>query len=243
MPDQANQLHSLPVTSLPNNLDPLNQSYTSVLSAHSDSSAATSLINSKSPSRNSASGTVSLSASLHHPRKRGHYRRSCNVFTFSGRDRKSSFSKSEQQVTSQTAEQEPEPNSPLYRQTESILNEHLLMINKLLSRFSLNSSIHSSSHNSSFRDYLYTRLNELSEQNPMNQRCSRLETKAFIDLITNFQINRAHHYSFLTDSVKHLLITNNNTVHFAHRGGNEHDDDVIRGKIREVYTSRLDCSF
>jgi hypothetical protein len=141
------------------------------------------------------------------------------------RDSKISLNKSDLQ----TSQQEQEQKSPLIRNIEGILNEHLIMINNLLLNFSLNASIHYPSQNSSFRDFLYTRLNELSQQNPMNQRCSRVETKAFIDLITSFQMNRAHHYSFLTDSVKHLAASNNDTIHFANRI-NENEDDAIRGK-------------
>ncbi|CAF4295828.1 unnamed protein product, partial [Adineta steineri] len=61
----------------------------------------------------------------------------------------------------------------------------------------------------------------------MNQRCSRLETKAFIDLISTFQMNRAHHYSFLTDSVKDLLISNNEAIHLMNQYS-ENEDDIIQ---------------
>ena len=216
----------------------MDQSYTSVLTAHSDSNAPLTLINSKPTSRHSATGPISLSSSLHHPRKRPHFRRHLSALNYAGRDRKNSFSKSEQQTTGLTSEQEPEPNSPLPRQVESILNEHLMMVNKLLSSFTLNASAQSPTQNSSFRDFLYTRLNELSQQNPMNQRCSRVETKAFIDLITDLQLDRAHHYSFLTDSVKHLLITNNDTVHFPNRAS-ETDDDPTRGNIPSLLSSSI----
>ena len=50
------------------------------------------------------------------------------------------------------------------------------------------------------------RLNELSLGNPMKQRCSRIETKAFIDSITTYQMNRSHHYHFLLLMVNHLIL-------------------------------------
>jgi hypothetical protein len=104
------------------------------------------------------------------------------------------------------------------------------MINNLLLNYSLNASIHYPSQNSSFRDFLYTRLSELSQGNPMNQRCSMVETKAFIDLISSFQMNRAHHYSFLTESVKDLLISNNDAIHFSKRFS-DNEDEVMKGKL------------
>jgi hypothetical protein len=198
----------------------MTQSYSSVRSTHSDSSATTSLINTKSPTRNLPNATVSLSSSLHTQRRRVPHRRNLSGLAAVTRDRKNSFNKSEQ---------EHEQNSPLNRNIESILNEHLTMINNLLENYLFNSNIHCITQNSSFRDFLYTRLNELSQQNPMHQRCSRVETKAFIDLISSFQMNRSHHYSFLTDSVKDLLISNNDTVHFSNRF-RENEDDVIKGK-------------
>jgi hypothetical protein len=204
----------------------MSQSFSSVRSTHSDSSAPTSLINTKFSTRHIPNATTSLSSSLHFPRKRvHHHRRNMNGLPSVIRDSKISLNKSDLQ----TSQQEQEQKSPLIRNIEGILNEHLIMINNLLLNFSLNASIHYPSQNSSFRDFLYTRLNELSQQNPMNQRCSRVETKAFIDLITSFQMNRAHHYSFLTDSVKHLAASNNDTIHFANRI-NENEDDAIRGK-------------
>jgi hypothetical protein len=217
--------------------DPMNQSFSSVRSTHSDSSATTPLINTKFSTRHSTNATTSLTSSLHFPRKSGHYRRNITGLPAITRDPKSSSNKSDQQ----TVQQKQEPKSPFIRNTEAILNEHLTMINNLLLNFSLNASIHYPAQNSSFRDFLYTRLNELSQQNPMNQRCSRVETKAFIDLISSFQMNRAHHYSFLTDSVKHLATSNNETIHLSNRFS-ENEDEVIRGKeMFQIFRSQSFC--
>jgi hypothetical protein len=207
------------------------QSYSSVHSTHSDSSVTPSFVNTKSSTRNSPNATTSLTSSLHLPRKRGGYhRRNLSGLAAVTRDRKNSFNKSDQQTSLQSSQQEQEEKSPLTRNTEAILNEHLLMINNIFLNYSSNTSIHYPSQNSSFRDFLYTNLNKLSQQNPMNQRCSRVETKAFIDLITSFQMNRAHHYSFLTDSVKDLLISNNDPKHFSN-SYSETEDDIIKGKL------------
>jgi hypothetical protein len=208
----------------------MSQSYSSVHSTHSDSGATTSLINTKSTTRTSLNAITSLSSSLHLPRRRGHPRRNLSGLAAVTRDRKNSFNKSEQQIISQSLQQEQEQKSPLTRNIEGILNEHLIMINNLLLNYSFNSNISYPIQNSTFRDYIYTRLNELSQENPMNQRCSSVETKAFIDLISSFQMNRAHHYSFLTNSVKDLLISNNDPIHFSHRYS-ENEDDVIKGRL------------
>jgi hypothetical protein len=208
------------------------QSYSSVHSTHSDSSATTSLINTKSTTRTSLNAITSLSSSLHLPRRRTHHhhRRNLSGLAAVTRDRKNSFNKSDQQITSQSLQQEQEKNSPLTRNIEAILNEHLIMINNLLLSYSFNTNIHYPLQNSTFRDFIYTRLNELSQENPMNQRCSSVETKAFIDLISSFQMNRAHHYSFLTKSVKDLSISNNDTIHFSNNYS-ENEDDVIKGRL------------
>jgi hypothetical protein len=201
------------------------QSYSPVRSTHSDSSAATPLINTKSSSRNLPNTSTSLSSSLHMQRKRGPHRRNPSGLVSVTRDRKNSLNKSDQQNLSQ---QDQEQKSPLNRNIEAILNEHLTMINNFLPNYLFNASMQYTTPNSSFREFLYTRLNELSQKNPMNQRCSRVETKAFIDLISSFQMNRAHHYSFLIDSVKDSLISNNDPVHFPNRFS-ETEDDVIKG--------------
>jgi hypothetical protein len=239
--ESSQQLHSLPTYSSRQNLtlvsqvsyvDPMNQSYTSVRSVHSDSSATTSLINTKSSTRNVPNITTSLTSSLHLPRKRvGHHRR--NTSGIVSRDRNNSLTKSDQQKLccslSQQEQEQPE-YLPLVRNIEAVLNEHLIMINSFLLNYSFNASIQYPSQNSSIRDFIYTRLNELSEQNPMRQRCSRVETKAFIDLITSFQMNRGHHYSFLNDSVKDLLITTTTDPICFSTSHSENDDDIIKGE-------------
>jgi hypothetical protein len=202
------------------------QNCVSLRTTHSDSSGATALINTKPLTRNSPSATTSM----HLPRRRGHHRRNLSGLAAVTRDRKNSLTKSEQQTTLQSFPSESEPKSPLIRNIEAILNEHLTMINNFLLNYSLNASIHYPSQNSSFRDFLYTRLSELSQGNPMNQRCSMVETKAFIDLISSFQMNRAHHYSFLTESVKDLLISNNDAIHFSKRFS-DNEDEVMKGKL------------
>jgi len=228
-------LHSLPLplSKQLSYIDPMAQSYSSVHSTHSDSSATTSLINTKSTTRTSLNAITSLSSSLHLPRRRTHHhhhRRNLSGLAAVTRDRKNSFNKSDQQITSQSLQKEQEQNSPLTRNIEAILNEHLIMINNLLLSYSFNTNINYPLQNSTFRDFIYTRLNELSQENPMNQRCSSVETKAFIDLISSFQMNRGHHYSFLTNSVKNLLISNNDPIHFSHRYS-ENEDDIIKGRL------------
>jgi hypothetical protein len=200
----------------------MSQSYTSVRSTHSDSSATTLLTNTKSLPRNAT-------PSLHPQRRRLSNRRNLRGLAAGTRDRRNSLNKSDQQTVLQSIQHEQEQKSPLIRNLENILNEHLKMMKNLLLSYPFNGSIQGLTQNPSIRDFVYTRLHELSQENPMNQRCSRVETKAFIDLISDFQMNRAHHYSFLTDSVKDLLISNNDKIHFSNRcTGNE--DDVIKGK-------------
>jgi hypothetical protein len=98
------------------------------------------------------------------------------------------------------------------------------MINNLLLNYSFNASIQYPSQNSSIRDYLYTRLNELSSKNPMKQRCSRIETKAFIDSITTYQMNRSHHYYFLINSVRDLLNSTNDPIRLSTYSSETEDD-------------------
>ncbi|CAF3618054.1 unnamed protein product, partial [Adineta steineri] len=219
--ENSNVLHSLPLSLQTSYDDPMNQSYTSVRTTHSDSSATSPLINTKPLARNSLTLTTSLQ------RKRPVHRRNLSGLAAITRDRKNSFNKSDQQNSVPVLQQEQEPKLPMNRNIEDILNEHLIMINKFLSSHVYNASMSYPSQNSSIRDFLYTRLNELSQQNPMNQRCSRVETKAFIDLISTFQMNRAHHYSFLTDSVKDLLISNNEAIHLMNQYS-ENEDDIIQ---------------
>ncbi|CAF1182929.1 unnamed protein product [Adineta ricciae] len=229
--ENSNQVHSLPINShrphspsssqaLTSYVDPLTQSYSSIRSIHSDSSLNPCLINTKAPSSNPNPGTTSLNSSLHlqrntssstnnqsQRRRTGQHRRNFSGRAAVHRDRKNSFTKSntnkldEQSTTSQISQQH---TGPLVRDIKAILEEHLAMINDLLLKHSCNASIQYPSQNSCIRDYLYTRLSELSLRNPMNQRCSRVETKAFIDSITTYNLNRSHHYHFLIQSIRDL---------------------------------------
>jgi hypothetical protein len=185
-------------------------------------------------------GTTSLSTSLHlhrnstitnnssQRRRVPQHRRNLSGLAAVHRDRKNSFTKSnsiktdEQQNLSQISQQQP---IPLVRDIKSILNEHLTMINNLLLNYSFNASIQYPSQNSSIRDFLYTRLNELSLRNPMKQRCSRVETKAFIDSITTYQMNRSYHYNFLINSVRNLLKSNHDPVRLS-TCSSETEDDI-----------------
>jgi hypothetical protein len=104
------------------------------------------------------------------------------------------------------------------------------MINNLLLNYTFNASIQYPSQNSSIRDFLYTRLNELSLRNPMKQRCSRIETKAFIDSITTYQMNRSHHYHFLIDSVRDLLKSTNDPIRLS-TCSSEIEDDIPNNNV------------
>ena len=135
--------------------------------------------------------------------------------------------KTDPPLLSQTSEQDEEflPISPMIRNIKEILNEHLKMIQSLL----LNSSDHSLT-----REKFYPRLVELSEQNPMYQRCSRIETKAFLDLITHFQMNRSHHYHFLLEKQPESFLTSpmNQSVRVSTTSYSENDDEpVIDGHL------------
>ncbi|CAF5137072.1 unnamed protein product, partial [Rotaria magnacalcarata] len=236
--ENSNAVHSLPInphyptpTTFPepiiSHIDPLSQSYSSVRSIHSDSSITGALINTKTITRSNAPGTISLTSSLHlqrntpinssssQRRRLVPHRRNLSGLAAVQRDRKSSFSKAstiktdEHPHLSQPLQQQP---IPLVRDTKAILNEHIAMINNLLLNYSFHASIQYPSQNSSIRDFLYTRLNELSLQNPMKQRCSRMETKSFIDSITAHQMNRSHHYRFLIQSIRDLLKSTNDPV-------------------------------
>ncbi|UJR21263.1 hypothetical protein I4U23_024358 [Adineta vaga] len=186
-------------------IDPMTQSYTSVRSVHSDSSATNSVTNFKSTPR-----TITLSS----PRKRPSHRRYPNSLPTNTRDHKNLFNKSDQPNTP-PPEQESKLSST--RQIENVLSEHL----RFLSNSSFQANMSFSSQNISMRDFIQARLYEQSQQTSINQRYSNTEMKTFIDLIINFQMNRSHHYAFLTDSVKELSITNNDTLHVVNR----HDDD------------------
>ncbi|CAF2570012.1 unnamed protein product [Rotaria sp. Silwood2] len=255
--DNSNQVHSLPINSHPHtstsplqsltsHIDHLSQSYTSVLSMHSDSSLNGTLINTKSTTRSPGPGAISLTSSLHlqrnttisnsqsQRRRLLQHRRNLSGLAAAQRDRKNSFTKSntsktdEHQHISQTSQQQ---STPLVRDTKAILNEHLTMINNLLLNYSFNASIQYPSQNSSIRDFLYTRLNELSLKNPMKQRCSRIETKAFVDSITSYQMDRSHHYKYLINSVRDLLKSNNDPVRLS-TCSSETDDDIPKRKSK-----------
>ncbi|UJR28200.1 hypothetical protein I4U23_009451 [Adineta vaga] len=265
--ENSNQVHSLPINTFrpqsPSSsqaftscIDPLSQSYTSVRSIHSDSSLNTSLINTKAVPANSTTGTISLTSSLHlqrntpsttnqSQRRRGlQHRRNLSGLAAVHRDRKNSFTKSnttkmdEQQTTSQISQQQ---TGTLVRDIKAILNEHITMINDLLLKHSCNASIQYPSQNSSIRDYLYTRLSELSLRNPMNQRCSRIETKAFIDSITTYQMNRSHHYSFLIQSVRDLLKSNIDPVRLS-TCSSETEEDITKMTTNKTDNGLLNSS-
>ncbi|CAM4798235.1 unnamed protein product [Rotaria magnacalcarata] len=254
--ENSNAVHSLPInphyptpTTFPepiiSHIDPLSQSYSSVRSIHSDSSITGALINTKAITRSNAPGTISLTSSLHlqrntpinssssQRRRLVPHRRNLSGLAAVQRDRKSSFSKAstiktdEHPHLSQPLQQQP---IPLVRDTKAILNEHIAMINNLLLNYSFHASIQYPSQNSSIRDFLYTRLNELSLQNPMKQRCSRMETKSFIDSITAHQMNRSHHYRFLIQSIRDLLKSTNDPVRLS-TCSNETEDDIPKCKI------------
>ncbi|CAF3365758.1 unnamed protein product [Rotaria sp. Silwood1] len=251
--ENSNQVHSLPINShlhtstspsqsFISHIDPLSQSYTSVISMHSDSSLNGTLINTKSKTQSSGTGTISLTSSLHlqrnttisnsqsQRRRLLQHRRNLSGLAAVQRDRKNSSTKSnsikidEHQHVLQTSQQQ---STPLVRDTKAILNEHLIMINNLLLNYSFNASIQYPSQNSSIRDFLYTRLNELSLKNPMKQRCSRIETKAFIDSITSYEMNRSHHYKYLINSIRDLLKSNNDPVRLSTCSSETDDDDDI----------------
>ena len=231
-------------------IDPLNQSYTSVRSIQSDSSINPPLINTKPATNNPTTGSTSLSTSLHlqrsstitsNPslrRRVPQHRRNLSGLAAVHRDRKNSITKSnisktdEQQTTSQISQQQP---VPLVRDIKSILNEHITMINNLLLNYSFNASIQYPSQTSSIRDFIYTRLNELSLRNPMKQRCSRVETKAFIDSITTYQMNRSHHYSCLINSARDLLKANSDPVRLSTCSSETEDDSPNNDQIPTTF--------
>lgn len=176
--------------------------------------------------------TTATNTSQSQRRRVPQHRRNLSGLAAATRDRKNSFTKSntnkidEQLNISQTSQQQ---TIPLVRDTKAILDEHLKMINQLLLNYTFHASIQYPSQNSSIRDFLYTRLSELSLGNPMKQRCSRIETKAFIDSITTYQLNRSHHYSFLIDSVRELLKSNNDPVRLS-TYSSETEDDISNTK-------------
>ena len=185
------------------NIDPMSQSYTSVRSAHSDSSATTSVTNTKSS-----------------PRKRSFHPRNSHNLLKPSRDRKNSFNKSEPHNIPQEVQERKTAST---RAIDDILNEHLAMITQFLTSYSLHVTMPYPSQNVSIREFVYARLHEHSRQTPMSQRCSKGETDAFIDLISHFQMNRAHHYAFLTESVKDLVLLNDETIRLFSTGDNDED--------------------
>ncbi|CAF3751451.1 unnamed protein product [Adineta steineri] len=267
--ENSSQVHSLPISSyrphspLPSQTltsvtDSLSLSHTSVRSIHSDSSLNTPLMNSKAAGQSSTTGGItSLSSSLHlqrstpsntsqsQRRRTTHNRRNLSGFAAVHRDRKNSMTKTntnkidEQQNISQSTQQQQ--TIPLVRDIKLILNEHLSMINDLLLKHSCNASIEYPTHNSSIRDFLYTRLSELSLKNPMKQRCSRVETKAFIDSITTYHMNRSHHYRFLIDSVRDLLKSNIDPVRLS-TCSSETEDELIQNNIYKTDKNSSDST-
>jgi hypothetical protein len=226
--------------------DPFSQNVGAIRSIQSDSSLTGSLTNTKVTGRSPATVTlVSLgpytqmsrtapNTSLSARKRTLHHRRNLSGLAAVTRDRKNSFNRSaatkadEQQNSVQLAV--TQTTGPLVRDKKAILNEHLIMINNLLMNYSFNASIQYPSQNSSIRDFLYRRLHELSARNPMKQRCSRVETKAFIDSITSYQMNRSHHYKFLLDSIRNLLKSNIDPVRLS-TGCNAVEDDQSRSKL------------
>ena len=210
--ENSDELHLLPSNS---QVELRTQRRSSVLSNGSDLITDISSMNLK-PLTKTLSSTLpsSVPFSFLTHRKRLSHRRNLIGLGPVTRDRKNSFSKSEKQTLSQDGQQ----RTPTFmHHMETIINQHLILINELFSNYSFNINISYSLQQLSIRNFLYTRLKEISQQNPMNDQCSRIETKAFIDLITNLQMNRAYHYQFLTNSVKDLLITNNDVMHYANR--------------------------
>ena len=140
------------------------------------------------------SSVSSLHSSLNLPKRRGSHRRAA-----SGNPPSTRLDNELERQISQPDEGF-DSASPLARTLESILNEHLTMINTLLASAPANASFQNTLPPPAGRNEIYSRLVELSQKNPMHQRCSRIETKAFIDLISSFQMNRSHHYSSLLET-------------------------------------------
>jgi hypothetical protein len=95
-----------------------------------------------------------------------------------------------------------------------ILNEHLTMINQLLEMtclpMSYGCAINSFTcvHNEFFRC-----LTRFSRQYPMQQRCSIVATKSFVDFILNFRVHRSHRDPYRRASInilKSLSTSNSN---------------------------------
>lgn len=213
-----------PFVSQHSSVDPMNQSFTSIRSTHSDSSATTSLHNSKPTTARHSFNPVLINT--HQTRKRPTQRRNFSSLSISTRERRNSWTKPDQTLS---LKDQDEKSSPLNRNIEAILNEHLHMFNQIFTNYSATANLHYATSNLTSRDFLYTHLCELSQRNPMKQRCSRIETKAFIDLITNFHMHRAHHYSFLTDSIREIVRINNDALHYSH-SLSENDVELKRNR-------------
>jgi hypothetical protein len=227
--ESLHQVHSLPVNltnpSSPTSSytsssrrDNLYQSEINVRSIQSDSSLTGSLINTSTTVDN-ATTSIPLGSSQQlfrttaghssSQQKRAiHHRRNRSGFTAVTRDRKNSFNrvgttKAEEQQSNALCNQQP--TAPFVRDIKAILNEHLTMINNLLTNHSFDSVIQCSIQNSSIRDFRYRCLHALSLEYPMKQRCSKTETKMFIDSIVTYHMNRSYHYQYLIDNVRNLV--------------------------------------
>lgn len=238
--------YSLPVQPILVNNEPLNESYSSIHSLHSDMSASNSLINSRPPTQADLPTAVSLISSLQSPRRRTSYRRNHTGLAAVTRDRKNSFTKSDPPIVSQSSQQDEEisPQTPnVISSVESILSDHLLKINKLLENPSWNATLpYAAAQQPSMQDGVYLRLNMLSQQDLMHRRCSSLETKAFIDLITDFQMNRSHHYRHLSKTIQDSFIAINESARASTTSYSENEEDTVKGmSMKECSTSR--CSY
>ena len=221
--DVNSTLLSLPTRPLINSTnDRLNDSQTSIHSIQSDSNPNRNvgLINSQV-----LSPIVSLHSSLNLPKRRESHRRagSANLSTV----------RTGNELISQTSQPDEgfDPTSPLARTIESILNEHLTMINALLTS---NLSFQNNFYPTIGKNEIYLRLNELSEKTPMHQRCSRIETRAFIDLISNFHMNRSHHYRFLFGSFDENSSTKTRQVKASTTSHSDVEEDQMLGSFIDL---------
>ena len=224
---------------------------------HSDIDLTSPLASNRSPLQNSMPhGVVSLHSSLNLPRssinnssffpirkRYSHHRRNLSGIAAVTRDRKNSFSrllntKVEEQQSISLPSQSLTTATPLTRDTKAILEEHLKMIRNVLLSYSCNASIHNPSQNSSVRDFIYRHLREISMTNPMKERCSRIETKAFIDSITSYHMRRSHHYQFLLNSIRNLL---KSTVESSSDANylSETDDEITKDSSNANYKTAL----
>ena len=206
----------------------MTQSFSSIHSAYSDSSVNIPLKNAEHSSKNFSHTNTSLSSSLHFHRKRIPYHRYHGGLPSVIRDRRNSFNKSDQSTMQQSLQYEQEQKASLIRSTEAILNEHLIMINDLLSTYRDSMNLSYSFYNSSINNCHYECLKELSLKNPMKERCSKTDTKTFVDLINNFQMDRESYYNFLVDSLRELIVTNNQALYCLNKPW---DEDIVHGML------------